>query len=126
MPNTTLSSDNAPLRRFRPRAVPTLAAIAAVVVFVTAGQWQQRRMHEKEALRAEFDAAAEAMVAKLAAKSGRILRLGKEAMRATEDLPLPEALEQLEAALARLMETNDSREGIRAFLEKRAPRWTDT
>ena len=76
--------------------------------------------------RAEFDAAAEAMVAKLAAKSGRILRLGKEAMRATEDLPLPEALEQLEAALARLMETNDSREGIRAFLEKRPPRWTDT
>src|SRR5206468_7676656 len=76
--------------------------------------------------RAEFDAAAEAMVAKLAAKSGRILRLGKEAMRAAEGLPLPEALVQLEAALARLMATNDSREGIRAFLEKRPPRWTDT
>jgi surfeit locus 1 family protein len=71
MPNATLSSDNAPLRRFRPRAVPTLAAIAAVLVFVTAGQWQQRRMHEKEALRAEFDAAAGLAPLDLAAKPGR-------------------------------------------------------
>jgi len=73
--------------------------------------------------RAEFDAAADALVAKLAAKSSHILRLGKEAMWSTEDLPLPDALEQLEAALARLMTTEDSREGIRAFLEKRPPRW---
>ena len=51
------STDAAP-RRFRPRALPTLATIVAVAVFVSAGQWQQRRMHDKEALRAQFDAAA--------------------------------------------------------------------
>jgi surfeit locus 1 family protein len=45
-------------RRFRPRALPTLATIVAVIVFVAAGQWQQRRMHDKESLRAQFDAAA--------------------------------------------------------------------
>src|SRR5437899_5357774 len=71
MPNATLSSDNAPLRRIRPRAVPTLAAIAAVVVFVAAGQWQQRRMHEKEALRSEFDAATAVAPLDLAAKTER-------------------------------------------------------
>jgi surfeit locus 1 family protein len=30
----------------------------SLALFVTAGQWQQRRMHEKESLRAQFDAAA--------------------------------------------------------------------
>jgi surfeit locus 1 family protein len=51
-------SDRAPPRRFRPRALPSLAAALSLALFVTAGQWQQRRMHEKESLRAQFDAAA--------------------------------------------------------------------
>jgi surfeit locus 1 family protein len=45
-------------RGFRPRALPTLAAVAAIVVFVAAGTWQGERYHAKEALRARFDAAA--------------------------------------------------------------------
>jgi surfeit locus 1 family protein len=57
MPNDAPSSDSAPPRRFRPRALPALATIVAVVIFVAAGHWQQRRMHEKESLRARFDAA---------------------------------------------------------------------
>jgi surfeit locus 1 family protein len=72
MPNATLSSDSAPSRRFRPRALPTLATIGALLVFVAAGQWQQRRMHEKEALRAEFDAAAALAPVALAAQTGSI------------------------------------------------------
>jgi len=47
-------------RRFRPRLVPTVATLAAIAVFVSAGNWQRGRMHEKEALRARFDAAAQA------------------------------------------------------------------
>ena len=57
MPNPAPSSDSAPPGRFRPRALPTFAAVAAVINFIAAGQWQQRRMHEKESLRAKFDAA---------------------------------------------------------------------
>jgi surfeit locus 1 family protein len=57
MPSTALSTPRVS-RRFRPRALPTLATIVAVVVFVAAGQWQQRRMEDKESLRAQFDAAA--------------------------------------------------------------------
>jgi enoyl-CoA hydratase len=75
--------------------------------------------------RETFDGAADAFVRRLAEKSGCILRLGKEAIGAVEDLPLPAALEYLESALARLMKTEDSKEGIRAFFEKRKPRWID-
>jgi surfeit locus 1 family protein len=71
MPNAALMSDSAQTRRFRPRALPTLVTIAAVLLFVAAGQWQQRRMHEKEALRAQFDAAAALPSVELAAEAGR-------------------------------------------------------
>jgi len=48
----------APARRFRPRPLPTLAAILAVAICVAAGNWQRDRMHAKEALGAQFEAAA--------------------------------------------------------------------
>ena len=57
MPNAPSPSDAGTPRRFRPRALPTLATVAAVALFVAAGQWQGRRMEQKEALRAQFDAA---------------------------------------------------------------------
>ena len=44
-------------RRYRPRLLPTIAALVAVVVCIAAGNWQQRRMHAKEELRAQYDAA---------------------------------------------------------------------
>ncbi len=44
-------------RRFRPAALPTVAAIAAVAVFVAAGNWQRGRMEHKIELRSQFDAA---------------------------------------------------------------------
>ena len=43
--------------RFRRRLLPTLAAIAAVVVCVAAGNWQQARMRAKEALGGQLVAA---------------------------------------------------------------------
>jgi surfeit locus 1 family protein len=58
MPNSTDSIAARASRRFRPGALPTLAMLAAVVVCVAAGRWQQGRMHDKEALRAQMDAAA--------------------------------------------------------------------
>lgn len=75
--------------------------------------------------RSGFDVAAEEFVGKVAAKSFSILRQGREAIREMEDLALPQTLEYLESALARVMETEDSKEGIRAFLEKRKPQWKD-
>jgi hypothetical protein len=59
-PPGSAAPPQAPARRFRPRALPTLAMVAAVALCVVAGNWQQRRMHEKEALRAQLDAAMQA------------------------------------------------------------------
>ncbi len=56
-------------RRSRPRLVPTLAAIASVAACVAAGNWQQGRMHAKEALRAQYDAATTAAPVALASLS---------------------------------------------------------
>jgi surfeit locus 1 family protein len=40
------------------RLIPTLATVVAVAVFVSAGNWQGRRLAEKERLRSAYDAAA--------------------------------------------------------------------
>lgn len=57
MPNPTASAAPRAPWRFRPAALPTLAMLVAVVVCVAAGRWQQGRLHDKEALRAQMDAA---------------------------------------------------------------------
>lgn len=58
MPNPSPSPGTPAARRFRPRALPTIAAALAVAVFAAAGDWQGRRMKEKASLRAQLDAAA--------------------------------------------------------------------
>jgi surfeit locus 1 family protein len=59
MPNATNPPATPSLRHFLRRVLPTLATIAGVALFVAAGHWQQGRMHDKEALRAQQDAAAQ-------------------------------------------------------------------
>jgi surfeit locus 1 family protein len=46
------------MRRFRPAVAPTIAAVAAIALFVSAGVWQHSRMLQKEELGAQLDAAA--------------------------------------------------------------------
>jgi enoyl-CoA hydratase len=75
--------------------------------------------------REQFDGEAAEYLEKLTSKSAEILRRGKEAIRAVEDADLPESLQELESALAGVMASSDSREGIRAFIEKRKPEWRD-
>jgi surfeit locus 1 family protein len=52
-----MSATPSPARRYRPRLLPTVATVAGIALFVTAGQWQQGRMEQKQALRAQFDEA---------------------------------------------------------------------
>jgi enoyl-CoA hydratase len=71
----------------------------------------------------EFDDAVRAWVADIAGKSPLLMALGKRALAATRDLPLDSALDYLQAQLALAFTTDDLTEGVRAFKEKRAPRW---
>lgn len=55
---TAFTAADAPARAHRPKWVPTVAAFVTVVLCVVAGNWQHRRMQEKEALEARMQRAA--------------------------------------------------------------------
>jgi enoyl-CoA hydratase/carnithine racemase len=73
---------------------------------------------------AELDAAVGALVGALLAKSPSTMRLGLRAFAAQDDEDLATALPMLRARLAECLGTADAQEGLMAFLEKRAPKWT--
>jgi enoyl-CoA hydratase/carnithine racemase len=73
--------------------------------------------------REDFDARAGEFIRKLSAKSPAILKLGKQAILRLLDETLPEQERFLESQLAEVMSTEDSKEGLRAFAEKRPPKW---
>jgi enoyl-CoA hydratase/carnithine racemase len=70
-----------------------------------------------------LDAATEEMAAKLIAKSPLALRMGKRAWYDTEAMDFGPAMDYMNEDFARLCVTEDADEGVKAFLEKRAPVW---
>ena len=83
----------APLAR---RVVVAAATVAAVVLFVTAGNWQRDRMHAKEAARAALDAAA-----------------------ALPAVPLPQARDWGDWRYRRVTLTGDWRGGAQVLIDNR-------
>ena len=73
---------------------------------------------------AEFDAAVADWAGKLAAKSPLLMRMGKEAMYRQQDMAFDDALEYLHAQLSLAFSTDDIKEGVTAFMDKREPAWT--
>ena len=71
----------------------------------------------------ELDASVDVWAQRIASFSPVVVKLGKDALAHTRDLPLDEALELLRAQLVAALGTDDAREGVAAFLEKREPRW---
>ena len=57
----------------------------------------------------------------LAEKSPVGMKIGKEAFYAMEDMPFEEAVDFLSGKIAEIASTEDAREGIMAFIEKRKP-----
>ena len=70
-----------------------------------------------------FDAAVADWAAQLAAKPPLIMKLGKDALFAQQDLAFEPALEYMRGQLTLAQSTEDAREGIAAFLERREPEW---
>ena len=52
------------------------------------------------------------------------MRMGKDALWRQQDMDLEDAWDYLRAQLALALSTDDVREGVRAFFEKRDPVWT--
>lgn len=65
------------------------------------------------------------LTARIAAKSLMTLRTGKQAFYRQADLPLDRAYEYTVDVMVDNMLRKDAREGVSAFLEKRAPSWKD-
>jgi enoyl-CoA hydratase/carnithine racemase len=71
----------------------------------------------------EFDAAVADWAARLAAKSPLLVKLGKDALFHQQDMTFRDALEYGQARLLLAQTSQDAREGIAAFLERREPEW---
>jgi enoyl-CoA hydratase/carnithine racemase len=70
-----------------------------------------------------LDAAVGEIVTKIAKKSPMTVALGLHAYSTQSDMALEEALPFLRGELGKCLATEDAREGLMAFLEKRPPAW---
>lgn len=74
--------------------------------------------------RAQLDDKLQWLLGRILDKSPTAIRLGKQAFGAMRDMGLRESLEYAQAMVPVMSSTEDAREGMRAFQDKRAPQWT--
>ena len=74
--------------------------------------------------RAELDAKLDWLLARITDKSPTAIRLGKQAFNAMRDMSLRESLEFAQVMVPVMSSTEDAKEGMSAFQEKRAPSFT--
>lgn len=91
---------------------------------VTAGEAEAMGLITDAVPAASLDETVDGILKILTTRSPAGIRMGKEAFGAMEEMPLKEALEYLSDQIIRVASTEDAAEGIRAFLEKREPRFT--
>lgn len=105
------------------RNVPRKKAMEMVLTGrrLTAGEALDMGMITRVVSRSDLDGQVQEMLALLAAKSPIGMKIGKEAFYAMADMPFEQAIDFLAGKLGEVASTEDAREGITAFLEKRAP-----
>ncbi len=74
--------------------------------------------------KADVMPAAREMAAKMVSKSPLVLKLLKRTLNSGGEMPLSAALTHEQAMIGLVLDTEDSKEGCGAFIEKRAPKFT--
>jgi len=73
----------------------------------------------------ELDAKLDWLLARLVDKAPTAIRLGKQSVEAISDMTLQQGLTFMAQQLGMMALTEDSKEGLAAFAEKREPAWTN-
>jgi enoyl-CoA hydratase len=107
------------------RNVPRMRANQLMMLGDLIDAREAERLHIVNAVvpAADFESTVREWAQRLAAASPLLMRMGKDALAATRDLSLPEALTTLQAQLALALTTDDIKEGVAAFREKRTAVW---
>ena len=108
------------------RAMPAKAVLELMMTgrIITPEEAQRLGAVSKVVARPDLDGAVDEFVAVLSSKSPVVMRLGRDAFNTVTGPNLFATFEYLQAGLTAVALTEDSREGITAFIEKRPPVWT--
>ncbi len=90
---------------------------------ISAAQAAEMGLITRAVPRDRLEAEVDELATKLASKSPVVMRMGLEAFYHVQDMELEPALRHLQQQLVAVLATEDAREGLTAFLEKRAPQW---
>jgi enoyl-CoA hydratase/carnithine racemase len=105
------------------RNVPRKKALEMILLGekLTAAQALEMGLVSRLVPSEQLDDAVEKVLQSLAAKSPIGMKIGKQAFYAVADMPFEKALDFLTAKIADVAATEDAKEGITAFIEKRKP-----
>lgn len=108
------------------RVMPRKAALELMLTgrTITPEEAQRLGAVTRVVSRDDLDRAVDETVSALVALSPSTLMLGKDSFYGMADAGLDTALDRLQGGLTELMLTDDAREGVAAFTEKRDPNWT--
>ena len=97
---------------------------------LTAEPWDGDKAYEEGLLNfvaethLEMDEYLDKLIARIVANAPAAVRMGKQAIHAIQDMDLDSTFEYTQLMIEKISLTQDAREGIAAFTEKRSPRWT--